>query len=134
MLTDHFYQALREQLGKDYRIVEHPGPGVLRLRAAVTEAKGARVVGNAVTSLQPMAKVASSAVGMAADTQVWVGAATFEGEITDSLSGERLMAAVDERAGTKNPLVGLKEWSQVRRVFDTWAENLRKRLSELRAG
>lgn len=134
MLTDHFYAALREELDKDYRMVDRPGPGVMRIRAALTEAKGAKVVGNTVTTLQPMAKVASTAIGVASDTQVWVGSATFEAEITDSMSGERLAAAVDERAGTKNLLVGLKKWSQVKRVIEVWAENLRERLSELRAG
>jgi hypothetical protein len=134
MLTDHFYAALHEELTKDYRIVDRPGPGVMRIRAAITEAKGAKVLGNAVTTLQPMAKVASTVVGVATDTQVWVGAATFEAEIRDSMSDVRLGAAVDERAGTKNPMVGLKKWSQVKRVFEVWAGNLRERLSELRAG
>ena len=134
MLTDHFYAALREELAKDYRIADQPGPGVMRLRVAVTEAKGAKVLGNAVTSIYLPAKAASTIVGVATDTQVWVGAATLEGEIRDSMSNVRLMAAVDERAGTKNPMVGLKKWSQVKRVFEVWSENLRERLSELRAG
>ena len=43
----------------------------------------------------------------------------------------RLMVAVDQRSGTKNPLVGLKKWSQVRRILDVWSENLREQLSEL---
>jgi hypothetical protein len=132
MLTDHFYSALVENLGKSYRIAKQAGPGVLRIRAAVTEAKGAKVVGNTVTSLQPLAKVASTGMGMATDTTVWVGKATFEGEIRDSMDDVRLIAAVDERTGTKNVLVGLKKWSQVRRVLDVWSENLAERLTELR--
>ena len=133
MLTDHFQAALHEELSKDYRIADRPGPGVMRLRVAMTEAKGARVIGNAVTSIYLPAKVISTAVGVATDTQVWVGAATFEAEMRDSMSDTRLMAALDERAGTHNVVVGLKEWSQVRRIFDVWAEKLRKRLEELRA-
>jgi hypothetical protein len=134
MLTDHFYTALHEELAKDYRIADQPGPGVMRIRAAVTEAKGAKVLGNAVTSIYLPAKAASTIVGVATNTQVWVGAATVEAEIRDSMSNVRLAAAVDERAGTKNPFVGLKKWSQVKRVLEVWAENLRERLSELRAG
>jgi hypothetical protein len=132
MLTDHFYAAIHDELAKDYRMVDQPGPGVMRLRAAVTETKGANVIGNAVTSIHLGAKVASTAMGAAADTQVFVGRATFEGEIRDSMTDVRLMAAVDQRSGTKNPLVGLKKWSQVRRIMDVWSENLRERLSELR--
>jgi hypothetical protein len=132
MLTDHFYAALHEELSKDYRMVDQPGPAVMRVRAAVTETKGAKVIGNAVTSLHIGAKLVSMGLGAATDTQVWVGRATFEGEIRDSMTDVRLMAAVDQRAGTKNPLVGLKKWSQVRRIMDVWSENLRERLSELR--
>jgi hypothetical protein len=119
MLTDHFY-------------ADQPGPDVIRLRAAVTESKGAKVIGNAVTSIHIGAKIVSTAIGNAADVQVWVGRATFEGELRDSMTNERLMAAVDQRSGTKNPFVGLKKWSQVRRIMDVWSENLRERLSELR--
>jgi hypothetical protein len=132
MLTDHFYAALHDELAKDYRMVDQPGPGVMRVRAAVTETKGAKVIGNAVTSIHLGAKVASTAIGNAADVQVWVGSATFEGEVRDSMTDLRLIAAVDQRSGTKNPFVGLKKWSQVRRVMDVWSENLRERLSELR--
>jgi hypothetical protein len=132
MLTDHFYAALHDELVKDYRMTDQPGPGVMRVRAAVTETKGAKVIGNAVTSIHLGAKVASTALGAASDTQAFVGRATFEGEIRDSMTDVRLMAAVDQRSGTKNPLVGLKKWSQVRRIMDVWSENLRERLSELR--
>jgi hypothetical protein len=62
----------------------------------------------------------------------FVARATFKGEIRDSMTDVRLMVAVDQRSGTKNPLVGLKKWSQVRRILDVWSENLREQLSELR--
>jgi len=32
-----FYRDLRASLGKDYKVVDGPGPGVLRVRAAITE-------------------------------------------------------------------------------------------------
>jgi hypothetical protein len=43
MLTDFFYQALHDELSKDFGIADGPGPGVLQFRAALTEAKGANV-------------------------------------------------------------------------------------------
>jgi hypothetical protein len=46
-LTDYFYAQLHEQLSQDYPIVTNPGLGVMRLRAAITEAKGAKVAGHA---------------------------------------------------------------------------------------
>ena len=59
---------------------------------------------------------------------------TVEVEITDSVTGTRLAAAVDERAGTKAYRAGLKEWSHVKRAYEYWAERIRERLAELRQG
>lgn len=133
-LTDYFYAQLHEQLSQDYQIVEHPGPGVMRLRAAITEAKGAKVAGNAVTTVVPQLKLLTTAGGLATDTRGFVGEGAVEAEITDSVTGTRLAAAVDERAGTKAYRAGLKEWSHVKRAFEYWAERLRERLAELRKG
>ena len=108
-LTDFFYQALHDELSKDFRVVDAPGSGVLRLRAALTEAKGARVVGNAVTSIVPQARLVSTLLGAATDVQVFVGRATAEAEITDSISGRRLSAGVDQRSGTKAIRGGMLE-------------------------
>jgi hypothetical protein len=47
------YAQLHKQLSQDYQIVNTPGPGVLRLRAAITEAVGADVVANAATTIVP---------------------------------------------------------------------------------
>ena len=63
---------------------------------------------------------------------MFAGEAGVEGELTDSLSGERLGAAVDARVGNKTIRGGLKEWSQVDDAFAFWAERIRKRLAELR--
>jgi len=131
-LTDSLYAQLHKQLSQDYQIVNTPGPGVLRLRAAITEAVGADVVANAVTTIVPQLRTVTTIGGMAADSRVFAGEAGVEGELTDSLSGDRLAAAVDERVGSKTIRGGLKEWSQVDDAFEFWAEQLRKRLAELR--
>jgi hypothetical protein len=132
MLTDYLYAALHEELSRDYRIVDKPGPGVLRLRAALTEAKGSKVVMNTVTSVVPQLRLLTTLGGMATGTAVLVGKVGVEAELTDSLSGERLAAAVDERQGTKAIRGGIKKWSDVERAFDHWAERFRVRLAQLR--
>ena len=131
-LTDYFYAELYDQLKQSYQITKNPGPGVMRLRAAITEAKGARVAGNVVTTVIPQLKILSELGGLATDTRLFVGEGAVEVEITDSITGVRLAAAVDERAGTKAYRAGLKEWSHVKRAFEYWAERIRERLLELR--
>jgi hypothetical protein len=131
-LTDALYTAFREELSKDYEIVSAPYPGVMTLRLAITEAKGARVVGNTITTVIPQTRLLSSLTGIATDTQVFVGKASIEAEINDSMTHERLAAAVDERAGAKT-LRGLGgKWKDVDNAFQYWAERLRERLAEER--
>lgn len=131
-LTDSLYAKLHEQLGRDYRIADQPGPGVMRLRVAITEAKGSKVVADTVTSVVPQLRLLTTLGGMAAGTAVLVGKAGVEAELTDSLSGERLMAAVDERWGTKAVRGGIGKWSDAEQAFDYWSERLRERLAALR--
>jgi hypothetical protein len=131
VLTDYLYHALHEQLSKDYQIVDRAGPNVLRLRAAITEAKGAKVVMNTLTSIVPQLRLLTSVVGMAAGTSVLVGKAGVEAEITDSMTGIRLLAALDERQGTKAIRGGIKKWSDVKLAFDFWSERLDQRLNTL---
>jgi hypothetical protein len=127
-LTDYFYQSLHEKLSESFRVVDAPGPGVLRLRAALTEADGASVVANTVTSIFPPARLAATLAGAATDVQVFVGRASAEAEITDSLSGRRLIAAVDQRSGTKALRGGIGKWSDVKTISDYWAERSVARL------
>ena len=133
-LTDYLYQAIHKQLSHDYESVDKHGPGVLRVRAAITEAKGANVAGNVVTGVVPQIRLASMLVGLTTGTAKFVGTAALEGEVTDSLTNARLLAAVDERAGTKRPDKMFSKWGDVEKAFDFWADRLRKRLESLRAG
>ena len=123
-----------DELDGPFDIVNEPGPGVLRLRVAITEAKGARVVGKTVTTVVPQLRLLTTIAGVATDTQVFVGKVTIEAEVTDSMTNERLAAAVDERAGTKALRSLGGQWKDVKNAFDYWADRIRARLTELRAG
>jgi hypothetical protein len=85
-----------------------------------------------VTTTIPQLKLLGTAVGLSADTALTVGKARTEAEITDSLTGYRLLAGVDERVGGRAFRGVLNEWSDVQEAFEFWAERLRERLAELR--
>lgn len=131
-LSDHLYAALHAELGKSFAIAKAPGPGTLRVRAAITEVKGANVVGNAVTTVVPQLRMISTAAGLAANTQVFVGKAAIEVELRDSLSNELLAAGVDERAGGKTLRGVGGTWKDVEAAFDTWAQGIRSWLDKRR--
>jgi hypothetical protein len=124
MLTDLVYRALHDRLGARFEITEQPGADVLRVRAALTQAKGANVPLRTVTTIVPQMLLLSTAVGLAADTAATVGAATVEIEALDSITGERLAAEVDERAGTKSLLTTrtFSKWGDVEAACKFWAE------------
>jgi hypothetical protein len=134
MLTDHLFGSIYDELDQAFEMVDKPGPKVLRIRAALTEAKGARVVGKTVTSIIPQLRLLTTLAGVATDTQVFVGKATIEVDITDSLSDERLAAAVDQRSGTKALRALGGQWKDVNNAFDYWASRIRIKLVELRNG
>jgi hypothetical protein len=133
-LTDELYLSLDTKLKeRGFATVERPGPNVLRLRAAITEARGAKVVANAVTSIVPQTRLITTLGGMATDKAVLVGKAGIEVELQDSLSGQRVAAGVDERVGTKTIRGAFGEWKHVTEAFDYWAGRIAKRLEELRS-
>ena len=131
-LADYLYAALRRELEFDYVMVNQPGPGTLRVRAAITEARKSKVVLDIVSSVLPQARLVTSAIGLATDMPSAVGSTSIEVDITDSLSGERLAAVVDERSGTKSIRGAHRTWGDVDDAYDVWAEKLRTRLSQLR--
>ncbi len=131
MLADRLYQALHDAMAKESLMVTAPGPGVMRVRAALTEAKGTNVPLNAVATVIPQIRTLAALTALAADTSMTVGAANAEVEVTDSLTGERLAAAVDARVGQRS-VQAFGTWSQVQAAFDAWGQQFNKRLLELR--
>jgi len=87
---------------------------------------------NTVSKVVPQLRLLTTVGGVASDTQVLVGRAGVEGEVLDGLTGQRLAAAVDRRAGTKALRGGVSTWADVQNAFDFWSERLRTGLAELR--
>ena len=126
---------IREKLGKDYAFVTRAGPGVMCLRVAITEAKGSAVVMDTISTVVPLGLAVSAVKRLATGTHSAVGRAGVEMEIKDSVTGERLAAAVDERAGRKFTLRfdKFRRYHTVEGAFEYWATRLQERLAEMRA-
>jgi hypothetical protein len=127
MLTDTLYKALHEKLSEFFEIVDTPGPNTIRIRAALTQAKGSKPVLRTLTSIHPGTLLLGAAVGLSLDTANSVGTATVEFEVLDAATNERLAAMVDQRAGTKvffliAPKRTFTKWGDVKAVDEYWAE------------
>jgi hypothetical protein len=53
LLVNYLYVALRDALQKDYTIVNEPGPDVMRVRCAITEARADRPVMDLLSTATP---------------------------------------------------------------------------------
>jgi hypothetical protein len=126
MLTDTFFKAIHEAVSASFAVVDHPGAGTIRLRAALTQAKGSPVALRAITTIVPQLRVATTLVGLSADTAVTVGSATAEIELRDSITGNLLAAAVDSRAGNKALFSSrtFTKWGDVEAAQKLWAERI----------
>ena len=131
MLADQLYAALYHRLKDDYEFVSRPGPGVLRVRFALTEAEASNVAMDVISTAMPIRPV-SGATYLATGVSAFVGTAGIEGEIRDSMTDELLAAAVDRRAGSKSTEGATHKWDDVLASFAVWAERFDERLAGYR--
>ncbi len=116
-LADYLRNALIQSIDEQYEVVNEPGPGVLRVRTAITD-------------VDPVSS-GNAAVKLLLSINLDVGAAALEGELVDTSTGERLAAMVDRRVGTRvGPTGGYTRWSHTKAAFRTWASRFRNRLDE----
>ncbi len=135
MLSSYYYNALKQNLAKNFKIVSQPGAGVMTLRVALTNATTATPVLRTVSVVVPQARILNSVYNLADGSYAFVGSAQSEGEGLDSVTGERLGAFVDRRSGglsVKNASVW--EWGDAEKAMDYWAQRIDQRLVELRSG
>ena len=132
-LASHLHYKVISKLEEDYKIVQTPGPGVMRISAALTEAKKSKVALNTITTIVPQARLMSGVKKLATGTNSFVGEASVECKITDSSTGEMLAAAIDRRAGGKTLKGSMNAWDDVEQAFQHWADILSQRLRAARA-
>jgi hypothetical protein len=126
-LADYFHATILRALGDTYPVVTEPGPGVVRIRAAITGVEPSRPLLDAATNIPP-ARAADLAASLALGSHLFVGEAAIEAEFLDAESGRRMLALVDRRQGGKTPVGVAGRWKDAREAFDFWADKLRTRL------
>jgi hypothetical protein len=133
LLINYFHTALSNSLSKDYRIVDHAGPGVLVVHGALTEARKSRPVSNLVSSVVPMGMALSLVKRVIFGTGLGVGECQVEAELLDGQSGFMLAEAVDRRAGTKALRTKFDgSFGDVKLSMDYWSQRLVFKLEQLR--
>src|SRR5260221_12115299 len=135
MLSSYYYHALEQDISRNFTIVNAPGQGVMTVRVALTDATTATPVLRTISVVIPQARLINAVKNLATDSYAFVGSAQSEGEFLDSVTGERLAAAVDRRSGgmsIKNADVW--QWGDGENAMDYWAQRTAQRLNELHNG
>jgi hypothetical protein len=131
-LCNYGYSVFVKDLGKNFIIVDQPGPGVIKLSAALTDATSAVPGLRSISVLVPQARALSIIKMAATGTYAFVGSAQGALKLNDSMSGQLLFAAVDERVGgasIKN--ITVFQWGDAENAIDYWANLTDQRLASL---
>jgi len=131
-LCDYAYSVFVKDLSKNFTIVNEPGPGVMKLSAALTDATSAVPVLRSISVVVPQARVLSAIKMAATGTYAFVGSAQGAAKLNDSVSGQLLAAWADKRVGgTSIKNVDVFQWGDTENAVDYWADGLDKRLVSL---
>jgi hypothetical protein len=132
MLTAYAYNELKEDLQKDFTIVDQGGPGVLILQVALVNATASTPGLRSVSVVVPQLRVINAAQSLATGSYAFVGSAEAMMKATDAVSGQLLAAAVDKRAGGVAPSSAAQwQWGDAKNAIDYWAEKINSRLLQL---
>lgn len=131
-LCNYFYNVLQKDFSKNFTVVNEPGPGVAKLSVALSDATSAVPGLRSVSVIVPQARALSLIKMAATGSYAFVGSATGEAKLTDSVSGQLLAAWADQRMGgasIKN--IDVFQWGDAENAMDYWANGLDQRLVTL---
>ena len=125
--------SLQSQMSPNLKIVSTPGPTTLRIRTGLTNVIEGQKVGKPVTTVHAAPKITLTGNLGSPEVAALVSSISFEGEVVDSVTGERLAALVDHRLGKKREATPTTSWASVRSAINVGVERLRTRFTAVGA-
>ena len=133
-LSTAFQKAFVINLAGAVEFTDKPGPGVMRIRLAITNLKPSNSFTGTVTTIVPVGLVLSVVKKAATGSHIGMGSVGAEAELLDSQSGEILAAMIDEKMGEKFKVIkSASKWGHVIDIFNKWGQTFRARW-DLRMG
>ncbi len=131
-LAAYTNEALARELGKNNEIVDQAGPGTIQMRFALTEVSGSNTLVDTVSTVVPPARAFSELKRIVTGKHLGVGQAAFEAEALDSVTGDRIAAAMGVRAGGKALKTDFGEHRDMKAAVDVWAVTVSERFESLK--
>jgi len=128
-LAAYLAESLRSQMPGRLKIVSVAGPTTLRIRTNLTDVIEDQKAGKPVTTVHPSPAITLSGPLGSPTVASFVSQVSFEGEIVDSVTGERLMALIDHRLGAKREATASTSWASVRSAIQQGVARLRERFN-----
>lgn len=127
-LAEDFNREVVKNLGGDFPLTSQPSVDTMRIRVAITRLEPANPGRSLVSSVVPV----SLAISLAkkGTTGKWTGAGktAIEVEALDSMTNERIAAALDEQFGGK--VSSFSKWGSAKEAFEFWGKRIRALLDK----
>jgi hypothetical protein len=156
MLIDYFHGVLVKAIQSEAAVVNMSGPGVLRVRIALTDLVPTNTVASLPGTAVPYGFVAEigagAATGRPAGSTPYLGQTGMEVQFRDGASGQIVAECADQEIGLKYAAdlnagaVGAAEnwvngymdsftqWTYAKTAFDKWSAEFARRFAALRKG
>jgi hypothetical protein len=156
MLIDYFHADVVKAIEPEAQVVTAPGPGVLRVRFALTDLVPTNTVASLAGTAAPYGFVAEIGSGAATGRPVgstpYLGQTGMEVQFRDGASGRIVAECADTEIGLKYAadvnagaagaaetwingyMDSFSQWTYAKNAFDKWAADFARRLGQLRSG
>lgn len=128
-LSEEFHKVFVDTLGD--LLTDTPGPGVARMRLAVTDLEPSSPVAGTVSTVIPVGLAVSLIKKGATGEYVGIGSASAEVEFLDSVSNERIAVGMDKAPGGK---LDVGKLAAAKSAFQFWAKRLQTFMKEVHWG
>lgn len=156
MLIDYFHSDLVKSIQPEAQVVSAPGPGVLRVRIALTDLVPTNTIASLAGTAAPYGFVAELGAGAATGKPVgstpYLGQTGMEVQFRDGASGQIVAECADREIGLKYAadlnagaagaaeswvngyMDSFTQWTYAKTAFDKWAAEFARRFDALRNG
>lgn len=131
-LAGFFQNSLAKALTDiKFPLADKPGPGVLRISAAVTDVRPSNPVRNSITSVLPVGILLSLGERAAVGRDPNVGGCSVTIRFSDAASGKTMGLFSDDRQGDKYDSANFSETGQAEKAMTDWAALIQRRILTL---
>ncbi len=132
VLITYFYNQLKDNLQKNFTMVDQPGPDVIVLYVAIMNYTTATPVLRSISVVVPQARILNSLQSLATGSYAFAGSAEAEMKALDGSTGEFLAGAIDRRSGGI-AMSAAAQWQlgDAENAMNYWTKRINTRLLEL---